>query len=99
MRSAEPIGSETEARRQMPTAMGVPGNEPTGDKAVDKTAEARKRMVSENAPGRMAKQARDKLALVTKTEKRALLQEDNRDIANLPNHIMLSEENAKLDYK
>ena len=75
--------------------MGVPGNEPTGDKAVDKTAEARKRMVSENAPGRMAKQARDKLALVTKTEKRALLQEDNRDIANLPNHIMLSEERTQ----
>ena len=56
-------------------------------------------MVSANAPGRMAKQARDKLALVTKTEKRALLREDNRDIANLPNHIMSSEENAKLDYK
>lgn len=62
-------------------------------------AEARKRKVSANAPGRMAKQARDELALVTKTEQRASLREDDRDVANLPNHIMTAEENAKLDYK
>ncbi len=69
-------------------------------KVLDKTMEARKRKVSANTPGRMAKQARDKLALVTKTEHQALLQEDNCcDVANLPNHIMLTEENAKLDYK
>ncbi len=46
---------------------------PLVTKAVDEAAEARKRKVSANAPGRMAKQARDELALVTKTEQRAFL--------------------------
>ena len=49
--------------------------------------------------GRMAKRARDELALVTKTEQRASLRGDDRDVANLPNHIMTAEEKAKLDYK
>ena len=79
--------------------MGVSANEPLVTKTVDEAVEARKRKVSTNAPGRMAKQARDGLALVSKAEQRALLREDDREVANLPNHIMSAEENAKLDYK
>ena len=46
-------------------------------KAGDGAAEARKRKVYITSTGRMAKQARDKLALNTKTVQRAALREDD----------------------
>ena len=72
---------------------------PLVTKAVEVAAEARKRKVSVTTPGRMAKRARDELALNSKTAQRAALREDDREVDNLPKHIMSADENAKLDCK
>ena len=52
--------------------------------------------VSVNAPGRMAKQARDELALNNElTKQRAERRSDDWEVADLPKH-MSADQNAKL---
>jgi hypothetical protein len=72
---------------------------PLVTKAVEEAGDAKKRKVSVNAPGRMAKQAKDELALNKKLTQRAELRSDDREVADLRKHIMSADENAKLDCK
>ena len=57
----------------------------------------RRGKVSVKAPGRIAKQARDELALNNESiQQQAELCSDNREVADLPKHKMSADQNAKL---